>query len=116
MNLREPEIYTIFENLMTDWGVGIEAVPASDAFDWGLPGINATSRGGVRGRLSRWFRARSEESYTYHFPDGNASVARMLVRSMVPDVAPGTTMEDVEMAQSALRRRSTKMTTTSAIR
>ncbi len=98
MKLREPEIYTIFENLLTDWCVGIEAVPASEAFDWGLPGINATSRGGIRGRLSRWSQSRSEDTYTYHFPDGNASVARMLVRSMIPDVAPGTTMEDVVMA------------------
>jgi spermidine dehydrogenase len=79
--------------------VGIEAVPASGAFDWGLPGINATSRGGVRGRLSRWFQARSEgPSSAYHFPDGNASVARMLVRSMIPDVAPGSTMEDVVLS------------------
>ncbi|MCZ6697767.1 MAG: NAD(P)-binding protein, partial [Planctomycetota bacterium] len=98
MGLREPEIYTILENLLTDWCVGIEAVPASEAFAWGLPGINATSRGGVRGRLSRWFQSLPEEPYTYHFPDGNASVARMLVRSMIPGVAPGTTMEDVVMA------------------
>ncbi len=100
MNIQEPEIYSIFENLTTDWCVGIEAVPASGAFDWGLPGINATSRGGVRGRMSRWLEARSEEpSSTYHFPDGNASVARMLVRSMIPDVAPGTTMEDVVLSR-----------------
>ncbi len=98
MNIREPEIYAIFENLMTDWCVGIEAVPASGAFNWGLPGVNATSRGGVRGRLSRWFEARSQEPSTYHFPDGNASVTRMLVRSMIPDVAPGNTMEDVVLA------------------
>jgi len=98
LKLREPEIYAIFENLMTDWCVGIEAVPASEAFDWGLPGVNATSRGGVRGRLSRWFEARSQEPSTYHFPDGNASVARLLVRSMIPDVAPGNTMEDVVLA------------------
>jgi len=98
MNIREPEIYAIFENLMTDWCVGIEAVPASGAFNWGLPGVNATSRGGVRGQLSRWFEARSDEPSTYHFPDGNASVVRMLVRSMIPDVAPGNTMEDVVLA------------------
>ncbi len=98
LNIREPEIYAIFENLMTDRCVGIEAVPAIEAFYWGLPGINATSRGGVRGRLSRWFKARSQEPSTYHFPDGNASVARMLVRSMIPDVAPGTTMEDVVLS------------------
>jgi spermidine dehydrogenase len=98
MNIREPEIYALFENLMTDWCVGIEAVPALEAFYWGLPGINATNRGGVRGRLSRWFETRSQEPSTYHFPDGNASVARILVRSMIPDVAPGTTMEDVVLS------------------
>jgi len=98
LNIREPEIYAIFENLMTDWCVGIEAAPAIEAFDWGLPGIEATSRGGVRGRLSRWLETRFQEPSTYHFPDGNASVARMLVRSMISDVAPGTTMEDVVLA------------------
>ena len=98
LNIREPEIYAIFENLLADWCVGIEAVPASAAFSWGLPGVNATSRGGVRGRLSRWFHAGSEASSAYHFPDGNASVARMLVRSMIPDVAPGTTMDDVVLS------------------
>jgi spermidine dehydrogenase len=98
MNIREPEIYALYENLMTDWGVGIEAVPAIAAFDWGLPGIDATSLGGVRGRLSRWFANRSQDTSMYHFPDGNATVARMLVRSMIPDVAPGTTMEDVVLA------------------
>jgi len=30
-----------------------------------------------------------------HFPDGNASIARLLVRQMVPAVAPGNTMEDI---------------------
>jgi len=99
MKFREPEIYTILENMTVASGVGIEAVSASEALGWwGLPGINATSRGGIRGRLSRWYRARSEEPYTYHFPDGNASVARILVRSMIPAVAPGNTMEDVVMA------------------
>jgi spermidine dehydrogenase len=98
MNIREPEIYAIYENLMTDWCVGIEAVPAIAAFYWGLPGIDATSLGGVRGRLSRWIANRSEDSSMYHFPDGNASVARMLVRSLIPDVAPGTTIEDVVLA------------------
>ena len=34
----------------------------------------------------------------FHFPDGNASVARLLVRKLVPDVAPGSSMEDVVAA------------------
>jgi spermidine dehydrogenase len=38
------------------------------------------------------------EPYIYHFPDGNASLARLLVRSLIPGVAPGSTMEDIVLA------------------
>ena len=31
---------------------------------------------------------------TIEFPDGNASITRLLVRSMIPDALPGQTMED----------------------
>ncbi len=33
-----------------------------------------------------------------HFPDGNATIARLLVRWLIPDAVPGTTMESVGMA------------------
>src|SRR5439155_26916309 len=33
-----------------------------------------------------------------HFPDGNATIARLLVRWLIPDAVPGTTMEDVGAA------------------
>jgi spermidine dehydrogenase len=39
------------------------------------------------------------ERYIHHFPDGNASIARLLVRGMIPAAAPGTTMEDVVTAR-----------------
>jgi spermidine dehydrogenase len=35
----------------------------------------------------------------YHFPDGNASIARMLVRSLIPGSAPGNTIEDIVTAK-----------------
>jgi spermidine dehydrogenase len=38
------------------------------------------------------------EPYIYHFPDGNASVARLLVRGLIPAVASGHTMDDVVLA------------------
>lgn len=98
MKIREPEIYAIFENLVSDWCVGIEAVPAIEAFYWGLPGVNATSRGGDNERMKHWFGSDAEEPSVYHFPDGNASLARMLVRNMIPDVAPGNTIDDVVLA------------------
>ena len=42
----------------------------------------------------------SSAPYIFHFPDGNASVARLLVRSLIPGSVPGTTMEDVVTARA----------------
>jgi spermidine dehydrogenase len=39
------------------------------------------------------------EPYIHHFPDGNASIARLLVRRLMPRVAPGTGMEDIVTAR-----------------
>jgi spermidine dehydrogenase len=70
------------------WAVGIDAVPASVTL--GMPGMNAQ-----RAALG----AEVDEPYIYHFPDGNASIARMLVRELIPGVAPGSTMEDIVLAR-----------------
>jgi spermidine dehydrogenase len=42
---------------------------------------------------------RGDEPYIFHFPDGNASIARLLVRSLLPDAVPGSSMEDVVTAR-----------------
>jgi spermidine dehydrogenase len=70
------------------WAVGIDAVPASETLS--LPGLKAQ-----RAALGE----KPEEPYIYHFPDGNASIARMLVRKLIPSIAPGTTMEDIVLAR-----------------
>ena len=41
-----------------------------------------------------------EEPYIFHFPDGNASIARLLVRALIPEAVPGSTMEDVVIAKA----------------
>ena len=71
------------------FGLGCDAVPAADARELGYPGFDGL---GLPGRSVR-------EPYIYHFPDGNASLARLLVRSLVPEVAPGETMDDVVLAR-----------------
>ena len=42
----------------------------------------------------------SEEPYIFHFPDGNASLARLLVRNLVPAAISGGTMEDIVLADA----------------
>lgn len=77
--------------------VGIEAVPAYDCYqagdDYGsftYPGFDGL---GVPAH-------KKEEPYIFHFPDGNASIARLLVRSLIPSAIPGGTMEDVVTARA----------------
>jgi spermidine dehydrogenase len=40
-----------------------------------------------------------KKPYDYHFPDGNATIARLLVRALFPGAMPGTTAEDSVMAK-----------------
>lgn len=95
LDIKEPEVYSVFARAMTDWCVGIESVPAIEAFAWGLPGINATSQGSGLSGKNPWIEATDSDLLTHHFPDGNASVTRMLVRSMIPEVAPGDRIDDL---------------------
>jgi spermidine dehydrogenase len=76
------------------FAVGIDAVPALDAFNTGYPGFAGLG-------LARDEEAAMEmdEPYIYHFPDGNASLARLLVRRLIPGVAPGRTMDDIVTAK-----------------
>jgi spermidine dehydrogenase len=70
------------------FGLGCDAVPAADARDLGYPGFTGLNL--PSGSNPAW-----SEPYIYHFPDGNAGIARLLVRQLVPGVAPGDTMDDV---------------------
>jgi spermidine dehydrogenase len=44
-------------------------------------------------------RHAEEDPYVFHFPDGNASLARLLVRRLVPGAVPGRDMYDVVTAR-----------------
>jgi len=86
VDITEPEVFAILQDLSLDFGVGIEAAPANNALSWsGLPGGGATGHSGYE----------EGEPYIYHFPDGNASVARIMVRKMIPRAADGSTYEDI---------------------
>jgi spermidine dehydrogenase len=79
------------------FGVGIDAVPAQDAFALGLPGFQGMGLDDKPGPGQNYDSIRSEEAedYYFHFPDGNASVARLLARRLVPGAIPGSTAADL---------------------
>jgi spermidine dehydrogenase len=83
------------------YGVGIDAVPALDLWGLGYPGFKGLNLapGSWPGISRTAIPHESEEPYIFHFPDGNASIARLLVRTLLPRAVPGHTMEDVVTAR-----------------
>jgi spermidine dehydrogenase len=97
-----PEVLPFFQTYTHDlFGVGIDAVSALSCYssddDYGAdsyPGFDGMGLDPVE----------KEEPYIFHFPDGNASVARLLVRSLLPDAIPGSTIDDVVTAHADYSR------------
>ena len=78
------------------YGVGIDGVPAQDAWGFGWPGFGGM---GLEARPGPGMNLDSvpspeDEPYFFHFPDGNSTLARLILRRLIPAAVPGTTVED----------------------
>jgi spermidine dehydrogenase len=80
-----------------EWGAGIDAEPALDCWAIGLPGFQGMGlEHGAAPHMSYTAAGYANGgSYRFHFPDGNASIARLLVRDLLPHAVPGKTAQDV---------------------
>jgi spermidine dehydrogenase len=99
-----PKALAFYQTMTHDeWGVGIDAVSALDCWGFGLPGFRGLNL--ARGSIERMgYTAAGYEDNpdlpTFHFPDGNATIARLLVRDLIPDAMPGHSAEDVVTARA----------------
>jgi spermidine dehydrogenase len=98
----DPQVVAMLDSTQKPlYGVGLDAVSAQDAWGLGLPGFDGLKLtpepGPGMGRDA--IRSEEAERFFFHFPDGNASIARLLVRSQVPEAVPGNSAEDIVMAQ-----------------
>lgn len=98
-----PDVLPFFDDRPKgSFNVGIDAYPALYGWVQGYPGFQGMNLeplprvgplshlgGGQHGRESEW-----NHGDDLYFPDGNATVARLLVRAMIPDALPGTTLDD----------------------
>jgi spermidine dehydrogenase len=73
------------------FGLGSDAVAAAEARDLGYPGFAGL-------KLPDDSNPAWKEPYIHHFPDGNAAIARLLVRALIPAAAPGRGMDDIVLA------------------
>jgi spermidine dehydrogenase len=102
----DPSVLPFFQTRTHDlFGVGIDAVSALACHragdDYGLdyPGFQGLGLDADRPAPSG-----PEEPYIFHFPDGNASIARLLVAALVPRAVPASGMEDVVTARADYAR------------
>jgi spermidine dehydrogenase len=99
----EPAVLNFYHaRTMGEWGVGTDAVSALDCWGFGMPGFQGMhlKKGSIR-RMG-YTPAGYEDtggSLRLHFPDGNATIARLLVRDLIPAAVPGSGVEDLVTAQ-----------------
>ncbi|KRB49475.1 MAG: NAD(P)-binding protein [Pseudomonadota bacterium] len=100
----DPQVYWFYQNSGSGtFCVGADAMPALYAWANGSPGfaglklsalpegLFADLPGGQHGRQKSGERE-------VHFPDGNATVARLLVRKLIPGAIDGASQEDMGLA------------------
>ncbi len=89
----EPAVLSFYHaRTMGEWGVGTDAVSALDCWGFGLPGFQGMNLAQGSIRRMGFTPAGYEDtggSLRLHFPDGNATIARLLVRNLIPGAVPG---------------------------
>ena len=99
----EPIVAAFYQtNTQGEWGVGIDAVSALDCWGFYMPGFQGLNLEGRTAPRMSFTPAGYKEtggSYSFHFPDGNASIARLLVRSLTPEAIPGVDCQDIVTAR-----------------
>jgi len=98
----DPQVVKVLQPLPQPlYGLGIDAVSAQDAWGLGFPGFDALklAPGAGPGMGRDAIPNEEAEEYFFHFPDGNASIARLLVRSLIPNAVPGHNAQDIVTIQ-----------------
>jgi spermidine dehydrogenase len=99
----DPQVLAVCQaRTQGEWGVGIDAVSALDCWGLGMEGFEGLrlEAGSIPGMgFTPAGYADTGGSLRLHFPDGNATIARGLVRALVPAAVPGSTVEDLVTAR-----------------
>ena len=98
----DPQVMWFFQGAGNgSFAVGADALPALFAWQTGLSGMHLEpTPDGVLADLPGGHHGRQRPGGgSVHFPDSNATLTRLLVRSLIPTAVPGTTQEDVGTAR-----------------
>ena len=98
--------HSYFDYLKNTLGVddpGVLRMARNSGLDWGSTGTELMSIAAAKRCGALGFEPVAvydeDNPYIYHFPDGNAGVARALVKKMIPGVAKGDNAEELVLAK-----------------
>jgi len=98
--------HSYFDYLRETLGVdhpGLLRMARLSALDWCGTGTDLMSIQGAKSSGAMGFAPvavyDADHPYIHHFPDGNAGVARALVKQLVPEVGPGNDAEELVLSQ-----------------
>jgi spermidine dehydrogenase len=99
----DPGVVPVYQSRTHDeWAVGIDAVSALDVWSFDYPGFQGLKlepgAAPHMGNTAAGYAA-TGGSYKFHFPDGNATIVRSLVRDLVPGALQAKTPADVVTAR-----------------
>jgi len=93
-----PDTARIFDALIRpNFGVGVDGLSVQEAIFTGMPGLESV---GWLWDIAAKMLIDFDQIYDGRFfPDGNASVPRLLIRNLIPLVAEGNSMDDIATAR-----------------
>ncbi|MCE7995229.1 MAG: NAD(P)/FAD-dependent oxidoreductase [Roseivirga sp.] len=98
--------HSYFDYLKNTLGVddpGVLRMARHSALDWGSTGTDLMSISEAKSSGAMGFAPKAvydeDNPYIYHFPDGNASIARALVKKMIPAVGKGGNIEELVLSK-----------------
>ena len=100
---RSHSYYDYLKNTLGVDDPGVLRMARHSGLDWGSGGTDTMSIASAKNCGALGFKPVAvydeDNPYIYHFPDGNAGVARALVKKLIPNVAKGRNAEELVLAR-----------------
>ena len=107
LGVDDPGVLRMARNTAVDYGKGTDVMSIRQALSSGSMGSDpyaAWKDAMAEGDYQEYVKENGDtysvrHPFIHHFPDGNATIARSLVKRMIPDVGPGETAEEIVMSR-----------------
>ena len=107
LGIDNPEVLEMARTSCSDWaGAGADILTIGEALGCGALGLDPITWKDVIGEEEYQNEVKEHgnifdegDPYVHHFPDGNATVARLLVKKMIPDVGEGGNAEEIVLSK-----------------